>query len=73
MKISKSEFDSILKGMGAVAKIEAEKATAPLAAKIASLETENSVLREAIKDLREKQTELAITPDTIRRRYESLQ
>jgi cell division protein FtsB len=73
MKISKSEFDSILKGMGAVAKIEAQKAVAPLAAKVASLEAENFALREAVKQMRETQALAALTPDAVRRRYEALQ
>jgi cell division protein FtsB len=66
-------LDAVIAGTVTIARLEIQKALAPLHAKIASLETENAVLREAVKDLREKQTELAITPDALRRRYEALQ
>ena len=73
MKISKSEFDSIVRGTGAIAEAAVAKALAPLAAKIAMLEAQNAALTETVKSLRQEQSLAAMTPDSIRRRYDALQ
>lgn len=71
--VKQKQMDEIIGGIVTVSRAEIAKALAPLQAKVSALETENAVLREAIKDLREKQTLAALTPDAIRRRYEAIQ
>jgi hypothetical protein len=66
-------LDAVIAGTVTIARLEIEKALAPLHAKIASLEVENGVLREAVKQMRQDQALAALTPDSLRRRYEALQ
>jgi cell division protein FtsB len=71
--MKQKSFDAMLLGVGAVAKVEIEKALAPLRAKVATLEAENMALKHAVKELREKQAEADITPESLKARYASIQ
>jgi regulator of replication initiation timing len=70
-------FDNMVKGVALIAKAESEKAVAkalaPLRLQIAQLEAENGALKEAIKELRQKNAEAEMTPAALKARYASLQ
>lgn len=49
--MKKSDFDSMLMGIGAVSRVEVARAVAPLIARIEALEHQNRALNETIQAL----------------------
>jgi cell division protein FtsB len=70
--VKQKQMDFIIAGIVEVSRAEIAKALAPLNLKIAELTAENAALKDAVRDLRQKQVELSITPQDMAARYRAL-
>lgn len=69
---NQKEFEATLKAIGDIAKVEITKALVPLQNRVATLEAENAALKDAIRQMRERQALSDITPAAVADRYRSL-